>query len=56
MGKENKSIEEFNNQLTHEIALLIRDRFTERSEQLSSSQVSLIHELIDTNIAAIEAG
>ncbi|MDY7565218.1 transposase [Pseudomonas sp. RTC3] len=41
--------------LAHEIALLKRFNFAKRSEQLSPAQVSLLDDLIDTDIAAIEA-
>jgi len=40
---------------THEIAQLKRFKFAKRSEQLSPAQASLLDELIDTDIAAIEA-
>ncbi|UVJ41918.1 IS66 family transposase [Pseudomonas sp. LS1212] len=41
--------------LTHEIAQLKRFKFAKRSEQLSPDQASLLDDLIDTDIAAIEA-
>jgi transposase len=41
--------------LTHEIAQLKRFKFAKRSEQLSPAQASLLDDLIDTDIAAIEA-
>jgi hypothetical protein len=41
--------------LTHEIAQLKRFKFTKRSEQLNTEQSSLLDDLIDTDIAAIEA-
>lgn len=44
-----------NEQLAHEIALLKRHKFAKRSEQLSPAQGSLLEDLIDTDIAAIEA-
>jgi len=44
-----------NEKLTHEIALLKRFKFAKRSEQLSPDQASLLDDLIDTDIAAIEA-
>ena len=40
--------------LTHELATLKRWRFGRSSEQLNGTQVSLIEETIDTDIAAIE--
>lgn len=42
-------------QLTHEIAVLKRHRFAKRSEQMNPEQASLLNDLIDTDIAAIEA-
>ncbi|MBB4868289.1 hypothetical protein HNP46_007212 [Pseudomonas nitritireducens] len=48
-------LERVNEQLTHEIAILKRHRFAKRSEQLSPDQGSLLEDLIDTDIAAIEA-
>ena len=44
-----------NEQLAHEIALLKRHKFARRSEQLSPDQISLLDDLLDTDIAAIEA-
>ena len=44
-----------NEQLAHEIAILKRHKFARRSEQLSPDQISLLDELLDTDIAAIEA-
>ena len=41
--------------LTHEIAQLKRLKFAKRSEQLNPQQASLLDDLIDTDIAAIEA-
>ncbi|RUT39810.1 IS66 family transposase [Pseudomonas sp. PAMC 29040] len=41
--------------LTHEIAQLKRLKFAKRSEQLNPQQASLLNDLIDTDIAAIEA-
>lgn len=42
-------------QLNHEIAQLKRFKFAKCSEQISQEQASLLGELIDTDIAAIEA-
>ncbi|GAB3395134.1 hypothetical protein GCM10027514_42100 [Azotobacter armeniacus] len=42
-------------QLAHEIAVLRRHRFARRSEQLDANQLGLLDELVDTDIAAIEA-
>jgi transposase len=44
-----------NEKLAHEIALLKRFKFAKRSEQLSPDQGRLLDDLIDTDIAAIEA-
>jgi transposase len=55
MGKKIQRIETVNEQLTHEIALLKRHKFAKRSEQLSPDQGSLLDDLLDTDIAAIEA-
>lgn len=41
-------------QLTHEMAMLKRYQFGRRSEQLDSTQASLLDEMIDGDIAAIE--
>lgn len=41
-------------QLTHEMAMLKRYQFGRRSEQLDSTQVSLLEAMIDADIAAIE--
>jgi len=55
MGKKIQRIETVDKQLTHEIALLKRHKFAKRSEQLSPDQGSLLDDLLDTDIAAIEA-
>src|SRR5450830_577522 len=55
MGKKMHRIETINEQLTHEIAVLKRHKFAKRSEQLSPDQGSLLDDLLDTDIAAIEA-
>lgn len=44
-----------NQQLIHEIAQLTRHRFAKRAESFSPDQASLLDDLIDTDIAAIEA-
>lgn len=44
-----------NEQLAHEIAILKRHKFARRSEQLSPDQISLLDDLLDTDIATIEA-
>ncbi|GGO79896.1 hypothetical protein GCM10011348_15360 [Marinobacterium nitratireducens] len=46
--------EQRNQQLTHELALLKRHKYGQRSEQLNVLQISLLEEVIDTDIAAIE--
>lgn len=42
-------------QLTYEIALLKRHKFAKRSEQISPAQSSLLDDLLDTDVEAIEA-
>ena len=44
-----------NQQLTHEIAQHKRHRFAKRSESFSPDQASLLDDLIETDLAAIEA-
>jgi Transposase C of IS166 homeodomain len=41
-------------QLTHEIAMLRRQHFGKRSEQLNPEQMSLLNEAIDADLAALE--
>ena len=55
MGKKIHRDQTLIEKLTHEIAQLKRFKFAKRSEQLSPDQVSLLDDLIDTDIAAIEA-
>lgn len=55
LGKQVHHFRTVNEQLTHEIALLKRHRFAKRSEQLNPAQASLLDDLLDTDIAAIEA-
>lgn len=55
MGKKIHRDQTLIEKLTHEIARLKRFKFAKRSEQLSPDQVSLLDDLIDTDIAAIEA-
>lgn len=43
-----------NEKLTYELALLKRHRFAKRSEQFNALQGSLLEELVDADIAAIE--
>ena len=55
MGQKIYRLETVNEQLAHEIAILKRHKFAKRSEQLSPDQGSLLDDLLDTDIAAIEA-
>ena len=55
MGKKIHRDQTVIEQLSHEIALLKRHKFAKRSEQLSPDQGSLLGDLLDTDIAAIEA-
>ena len=49
----NKTV--LNEKLTYELAILKRHRFGRRSEGMNSDQASLLDELVDGDIAAIEA-
>jgi transposase len=55
MGQKIQRLETANEQLAHEIAILKRHKFAKRSEQLSPDQGSLLDDLLDADIAAIEA-
>lgn len=55
MGKKNDRYQTIIEQLTHEIAWFKRNKFAKRSEQLSPAQGCLLDDLLDTDIAAIEA-
>ena len=55
MGKKISRDRTVIEKLTREIAQLKRFKFAKRSEQLSPQQASLLDDLIDTDIAAIEA-
>ena len=55
MDKQITHHKSVNEKLAHEIALLKRFKLAKRSEQLSPDQASLLDDLIDTDIAAIEA-
>ena len=55
MGKQIYHHKTVNEKLAHEIAQLKRFKFAKRSEQLSPDQASLLDDLIETDIAAIEA-
>lgn len=48
-------IETVNEQLTHEIAILKRHKFAKRIEQISPAQGSLLDDLLNTDLEAIEA-
>jgi len=48
-------LETLNQRLNHELAVLRRHRFARRSEQLNADQLNLLDEMIDADIAAIEA-
>ncbi|KPX28033.1 ISPpu14, transposase Orf3, partial [Pseudomonas amygdali pv. eriobotryae] len=54
MGKQIHHHKTVNEKLAHEIAQLKRFKFAKRSEQLSPDQASLLDDLTDTDIAAIE--
>ena len=56
MGKKIRRNQTLIEKLTHEIAQLKRLKFAKRSEQMNLEQVSLLDDLIDTDIAALEAG
>jgi transposase len=55
MGKKINRDQTVIEKLTHEIAQLKRLKFAKRSEQMNPQQPSLLDDLIDTDIAAIEA-
>ena len=55
MGKKINRDQTVIEKLTHEIAQLKRLKFAKRSEQMNPEQASLLDDLIDTDIAAIEA-
>lgn len=55
MGKKINRDQTLIEKLTHEIAQLKRMKFAKRSEQMSPERASLLDDLIDTDIAAIEA-
>lgn len=43
-------------QLSHEIAILKRHKFAKRSEQISPAQGSLLDDLLNNDLQAIDAG
>ncbi|CAG8863175.1 hypothetical protein PS627_00111 [Pseudomonas fluorescens] len=55
MGRKIHRDETIIEQLFHEIALLKRHTFARRSEQISPAQGSLLDDLLDTDLEAIEA-
>ena len=55
MGKQINHHKTVNEKLAHEIEQLKRFKFAKRSEQLSPDQASLLDDLLDTDITAIEA-
>jgi transposase len=55
MGKKINRDQTIIEKLAHEIAQLKRLKFAKRCEQLNPQQASLLDDLIDTDIAAIEA-
>ena len=55
MAKRIHHVETVNDQLTHEIAILKRHKFAKRSEQISPDQGSLLDDLLNTDLEAIEA-
>lgn len=55
MGKKKERDQTIIEQFTHEIAWFKRNKFAKRSEQLSPAQGSLLDDLLNTDIAAIEA-
>lgn len=55
MSRKIQNDETIIEQLTYEIALLKRHKFAKRSEQISPAQGSLLDDLLDTDLEAIEA-
>ena len=55
MGKKIQGDKAVIEPLTHEIATLKRDKLAKRSEQISPAQGSLLDDLLDTDLEAIEA-
>jgi hypothetical protein len=55
IGKKISRDQKLIEKLTHEIAQLKRLKFAKRREQMNPEQASLLDDLIDTDIAAIEA-
>lgn len=55
MGQKIHRLETVNEQIAHEIAILKRHKFAKSSEQLSPDQGSLLDDLLNADIAAVEA-
>ncbi len=55
MGRKSHRDDTIIEQLTHEIAILRRHRFAKRSEQISPEQGSLLDDLLDSDLEAIDA-
>lgn len=55
MGRKSHRDDTIIEQLTHEIALLKRHRFAKRSEQISPEQGSLLDDLLNIDLEAIDA-
>jgi len=55
MGRKTHRDQTIIEQLTHEIAILKRHRFAKRSEQISPEQGSLLDDLLNTDLEAIDA-
>ena len=55
MGRKSHRDDTIIEQLTHEIALLKRHRFSKRSEQISPEQGSLLDDLLNIDLEAIDA-
>ena len=55
MGRESRRDKTVIEQLSHEIAVLKRHKFVKRSEQISPAQGSLLDDLLNTDLEAIDA-
>jgi transposase len=55
MGLESRRDKTVIEQLSHEIAVLKRHKFAKRSEQISPAQGSLLDDLLNTDLEAVEA-
>lgn len=55
MGRESRRDKTVIEQLSHEIAILKRHKSAQRSEQISPAQGSLLDDLLNTDLEAIEA-